>query len=425
MNSLLLSTSDTLGGAALAAVRLQQALARHTPVQARLLVQEKNTDNPDVTRLAEGFSGKQTALARFIGERLSYRLQEVSRDKRFAFSTATFGADVHRHPLVQAADVLHLHWINFGFLSTTGIRQLAQLQKPMLWTLHDMWAFTGGCHHSGDCERFQQRCGQCRFMKRPSAHDLSHQVWRRKQQAYAPARLFPVACSRWLAERAMQSSLLAGQTVRTIPNPLDTDLFRPIAKAEARQVLGLPENKKLLLFAAMRVDAPMKGFSFLQQMLERRAAQSPETIHDTALLVFGQIKTVDLQALPYPAYSLGLLRDPARMALAYAAADVFVTPSLEENLPYTVMEALSCGTPALGFQVGGIPEMIQHGLTGYLARYRSAEDLLAGLNFLLAPQKQQERQHLARQFVLHNYAEAVVARQYAALYAEALQTGAA
>ena len=414
MKSLLLSTSDSLGGAALAAVRLQQALARHTPVQARLLVQEKKTDNPAITSIGEGFPGRQLALARFIGERLVYLPQEISPDKRFAFSPAAFGARLHAHPLVQTADVLHLHWVNFGFLSTHGIGQLAALQKPLVWTMHDMWPFTGGCHHSGDCERFRQSCGQCRFMKRPSAHDLSHRVWHRKQQAYAAARLFPVACSRWLAGRAEAAGLFAGRPIRTLPNPLDTDVFRPIARAEARRALGLPENKKLVLFAAMRVEAPMKGFSFLQEMLQRQAALRPRA--DTELLVFGSAKATDFEHLPNKTHALGLLRDPHRMALAYAAADVFVTPSLEENLPYTVMEALACGTPVLGFRVGGIPEMIEHRRTGYLAAYRSAEDLLAGLEFLLSDENATQRSHLARQFVLAHYAEAVVARQYAALY---------
>ncbi|OZI09067.1 glycosyl transferase group 1 [Siphonobacter sp. BAB-5385] len=414
----LLSTSDNMGGASIGAVRLQQALSRYSPLYSQILVQEKNTQNPAIAALDDSWLGKKKALFRFAGERLYLKAYEASKKQHWAFDPAVLGVDVTEHPFVQKAQILHLHWINHGFLSTQSFQKLVETDKPLVWTMHDMWPFTGGCHHSGECDHFINKCGHCKFLRYPSEVDLSNQIWERKQKVMDPANLTTVACSDWLANRARKSSLLKKHTIVSIPNPLDTDVFKPTEKKAARWKLNLPQHKHLILFAAMRVDAPMKGFSYFKEALERLATAHPETKEQIELVIFGQ--TEGLPKLPYPAHHLGRLSNPERIALAYSAASVFVIPSLEENLPYTIMEAMACGTPSVGFNIGGIPELIDDGVNGALAEYRSSEDLMRALYQTLYQSDYESLRRNARQKVLTQYAEPVIARRYQTLYEDVL-----
>ena len=171
-----------------------------------------------------------------------------------------------------------MHWINFGFISIYSLEKLFKLNKPIVWTLHDMWAFTGGCHHSGDCENYQMACGNCeQYLKNPAENDLSNQIWQRKNTIFKPEfinKTTIVGCSEWLANRAKKSSLLKGFSVKAIPNPLDISLFSPQNKAEARQKLGLPIDKKLILFVAAKISVIWKGFIYFQEALEILKAQT-------------------------------------------------------------------------------------------------------------------------------------------------------
>ncbi|GAB3252835.1 glycosyltransferase family 4 protein [Larkinella harenae] len=416
MRVLHLSTYHRAGGAAIAANRLNQALNR-AGFSSQMLVAETSVEEPSVVSLARSGWQKRWATARFALDRLTFVPFERSRAVRFAFSPALIGTDISDHPLVQQADILHLHWTTFGFLSTRSLGRLFALKKPVVWTLHDMWSFTGGCHHSGTCERYQQQCGNCPFLRKPSSDDLSHGDWLRKQRAYDNARLTPVGCSQWLANRARQSSLFGKLAVQSIPNPLDTQFFSPLEKTAARQELKVSIDKRLILFAAAKVSALGKGFAYFQQalaLLQQQLAQPKEV----ELLIFGGGDESLLQELPFRYHFLGSLSNLRQIVAAYSAADLFVIPSLEENLPNTIMESMACGTPVVGFEVGGIPEMVRHQQNGYLVQYRSVEDLANGMRWILE-QPQTAYQQLAtnaRQHVVTNYDETVVARRYIALY---------
>lgn len=416
MNVVFINTSDSSGGAAIACSRLHKALEKHTNVRGKILVQEKKTDNPAVVTIADTTIKKQLVWARFITERLLFLPYEKSKAIRFLFNRGIIGVDISKHPLVQKADVIHLHWVNFGFLSTRSIKKLLALGKPVVWTFHDMWPFTGGCHHSGDCENYQIACGNCKFLNKPGDNDISHQDWFSKKTAYTVDNFTAVGCSDWLSGRARQSSLLADFKVESIPNPLDTAVFYPMDKSDARRQLGLPTQKHLILFAAMRVNAPMKGFSYFQEALLWLKEQQPNLSEQVELLVFGQADEQVLSQLPFPAHQLGHLSDPAKISLAYNAASVFVTPSLEENLPNTIMESFACGTPAVGFSIGGIPEMIDHQENGFLADYRSVSSLAEGIRWTLENNKDGDLSVKARQKVMTTYAEDIVAARYFQLY---------
>lgn len=412
-----LNTYHTTGGAAVAAGRLNRALNRFG-VDSTLLVQEATYPDANVDALATSFLAQKMAFARFGAERLAFLPYEKDKSVRFQFSPAVTGVDLTFNSVIRQADVLHLHWVNFGFFSVEGLGSLMRLDKPVVWTMHDMWAFTGGCHHSGTCENYQRSCGNCvPFLRRPGPNDLSHSVWQRKQKAYEAAHLVPVGCSEWLANRARKSGLFRPFSVLTIPNPIDTDLFRPIDKAAARQALGLPTNRRLILFAAAKVSTVGKGFRYFEQALHQLHAQL-ENPREVELLIFGAGDKGLLHELPFQYHFLGPLSDMQQISYAYNAADMFVIPSLAENLPNTIMEAMACGTPAVGFTVGGIPEMIQHRESGYLAQYKSADDLSAGMQWLLnLPANDYAAiAHAARQHVLAHYDEAIVAEQYASLY---------
>lgn len=416
MKVVFLNTNDNGGGAAIACRRLQKALAKHTPVEGTILVQDKNTQENTVEAIADTSWKKKLSWLRFVAERLIFLPFESSKKIRFAFNPGSIGTDISQHPLIQEADLIHIHWINFGYLSTNSLEKIFALKKPIVWTFHDMWTFTGGCHHSGECDHYQQECGNCKFIRNAGPNDFSHQRWLAKHNAYRNQPFSVVTCSDWLGDRATRSKLLNGFSVQTIPNPIDTDFFRPISKKEAREKLNLPTDKELILFAAMRVGAAGKGFSFFQEALDLLLQRQPNAPTEIELIVFGMADEKVLEGLPFRTHQLGHISDPEKIVLAYSAASLFVTPSLEENLPNTIMEAFACGTPAVGFTIGGIPEMIEHQKNGYLATYRSASSIADGIEWVIENNSNGSVSESARNKALNSYSEAIVAQQYFDLY---------
>ncbi len=416
MKVTILSTSDTGGGAAIAASRLLNAL-NHQQGDATLLVQEKRTTNSAVVSIVSNWFQQKWAFLRFALDRLQFVRYEKDKQVRFSFSQAKIGIDISQNPLIQKSDILHLHWINFGFLSLDAIQKLIETQKPIVWTLHDMWLFTGGCHYSRDCTHYQQSCGNCsEFLKSPSPTDLSNQVWQSKKKLLHNANISIVACSHWLAEKAQTSTLLAGKKIVSIPNPIDTSLFKPTEKRIAQQHFQLDTNKRYILFAAAKISDVRKGFAYFKEALDILTKEYSVDNKVVELIIFGQTQASDFENLPFKVNALGKLSDLTTIALAYSAASVFVISSLEDNLPNTIMESLACGTPVVGFETGGIPEMIEHQQNGYLATFKSADELAKGIFWTLYQADYEALCENARKKVLSTYAEAVVAQQYQALY---------
>lgn len=403
----LLNTLDT-GGAGVAARRLLAALRLHG-TEAHLLVQERNGLAQDgLVPLAFTPGERRLALARFAAERAAWWLHERDASVRWAFSPAPIGADLAKHPLVRQADVLHLHWTNFGFLSLGGLEKLLRLGKPVVWTLHDQWAFTGGCHYSRDCERFKTHCQRCPFLHRPGDRDLSFRIFEKKRRIFENAPLTVVACSEWLAGEARQSALLGGFPIQSIPNPIATTVWQPTDRLAARQTLGLPLDKKLVLFGAGNLRDERKGFRLLVEAMGG--------LSGAELVVFGKADPAVLTGLPFPVHYLGVLSSESGLIAAYNAADALAVPSLEDNLPNTIVEALACGTPVVAFATGGIPEMIHHRQTGYLAPPRDVTALREGLRWALFAENPEIVREAGRAFALKNYAETVVANRYFELY---------
>lgn len=415
MKLTLINTFHLSGGAAVACRRLLRALRKYN-IEAHLLVGEKNRPDNFVAEKAVTFLQKKKAFLQFALDRVYFALHEKNKEVRFAFSPANIGTDISKHPLVQEADILHLHWVTFGFLSLQSIEKLVKLNKPIVWTLHDMWPFTGGCHYSGSCTKYETHCHSCPFLRNPHPRDLSYHVFEKKIKLFAQAPITVVACSEWLAQIARQSHLFRNFPVYSIPNPIDTEQFGPIEKNASRQQLNLSADKKLILFGAMKVHDPRKGFSYLKKALQILSVSHPETAQSVALIVFGKATMEDFALLPFPVYGTGQLSSTEELVQVYNAADIFVLPSLEDNLPNTIMESMACGTPVVAFDIGGIPEMINHLENGYLANYCDAADLAKGIYHILFNINQKDFSYNARQKVLEDYAQEIVAQKYKHLY---------
>jgi glycosyltransferase involved in cell wall biosynthesis len=419
MRITILSTFDNFGGASIAASRLNKALIVNG-LSSNMLVQDKKGNLPNIETIAPNWFQKKLAFLRFALDRLQFTFYEKNKDARFIFSQAKIGVDVSNHPLIQQSDIIHLHWINFGFLSLNSLEKLFQTNKPIVWTLHDMWAFTGGCHYSRECTNYERNCGNCeQFLRNPSENDLSNQVWERKKEFFSNTNLTIVTCSEWLAQKARESSLLKDKTIISIPNPIDIEIFRPIEKSIARDYFKLSPDKKYILFGAVKISDARKGFAYFVEAISIINEQLSINNIDSGnieIIIFGQAQVSDFEELPFKVNILGKLSDVETIAKAYSAATVFVSPSIEDNLPNTIMESMACGTPVVGFEVGGIPEMIEHKSTGYLATYKSSEDLAKGIYWTLFEADYQALANNSRQKVIDNYSEKVVAEKYKKVY---------
>lgn len=414
MRVLIVNTSEKTGGAAIAASRLKDALINNG-VKAKMLVNQKETDNLSVVDTSD------TAIRRhyhFMFERfLIWKTNGFSRQHLFDIDTASHGTDITRLPEFKEADVIHLHWINQGFLSFRSLRKILQSGKPVVWTLHDMWPFTGICHYAHDCVNFATHCHDCPLLVKPSKRDLSYRIFEKKQRLYEKHRLTFVACSHWLADEARKSHLLSNMPISAIPNPINTVLFRPRDKEKARLECRLPLDKRLILFSAFRTTLPIKGLRYFSEACHLFNKAHPEWKDQTAIVAVGKDADNIADQFPYPVYSMGYINDEKRMASIYSACDAFVIPSLQDNLPNTIVEAMTSGVPVIGFRVGGIPQMIQHLQNGYLAEPQNAADLENGLNWIFASaQRQAEASAKARSFAVNEYSEHNVAMRYIEIY---------
>lgn len=416
MQICLINTHYRQGGAAIACLRLKKALLKKN-IKARLLNKYNEVHEQDTDSIYSSTIGKWKSFYHFVKERLFFLPYEKDKTIRYNFSPANAGVNITNHPFVKEADILHLHWINAGFLSLKNLNQLQSLGKPIVWTLHDMWPFTGGCHHSRGCLHYEKSCGNCPFLKKPSDEDLSHQIHKEKQEIFSKLNLTVVTPSHWLATCAKQSSLLGNRRIEVIPNPIDTSIYKPADKKTERSRLGLNENKIYLAFIAANVSTAFKGVNFLRdalRLLYERYHVSKEQIE---LLVIGKMKDDVYKDFFYPVHLTGVINSEQRLVSYYNAADIFVLPSLEENLPNTIMEAMACGTPAVAFNTGGVSDLIEDGKNGFVAQYKSSKDFADKLYKLIADKellKEMSRQAVDK--VGQSYTEEIIVEKYIGLY---------
>lgn len=299
------------------------------------------------------------------------------------YSFPILGTNISKLQSVRNADIIYLHWVQGGFLNLSGYRQLAKLGKPVIVFMHDMWSITGGCHHSFTCENYMTKCTGCPMFSYGSIIDWPAWEFEKKMRIYNNFKnLYFVSPSKWLFNCTKKSALTRDKPIFHIPNLIDDSVFRPIDKKVARQILNLEQDETIVAFGAFSILSPYKGWSELEKALKLLSEYGNKK--NLSVLIFGgEYNKVIADSIPFKTRFLGFLKDEYSTELVYNAADVFVSPSLADNLPTTILECLSCGTPVTGFDVGGIPDMIDHKKNGYLAKYKDAEDLAEGIRFCL------------------------------------------
>ncbi len=413
MKVVILNTSEHTGGAAVAANRLLKAL-RKQGVEATMLVRDKSSQDPNVHSINRTWFQQKVNLLRFLWERLVIFLcNRFSRSTLFQVSIANTGTDLSQHPLVQAADIIHLHWINQGFLSLHDLQKLVALDKPIVWTMHDMWPCTGICHHAYTCQRFTSHCHACPFLLSKHLKDLAYRTFEQKR-FIGLSNIHLVTVSHWLKQLAQQSALTKGLPTHVIPNVIDTYLFVPNSRLAARHQLNLPLNKKIIVMGAARLNDPIKGIEYLQEALTILT----QTEKECELLLFGGIKGDDsfLRRFPIPYYWLGLIHEPSRITQLYAAADVTIVPSKYETFGQTIIEGMACGCPAVTFNNSGQTDIITHQQDGYLANYQDSADLARGIEWVLNHPEPAKLRETCIQKVKEHYSEEVIAGKYLSLY---------
>tara|TARA_R110002096_G_scaffold152824_20_gene316255 strand:- start:9759 stop:10994 length:1236 start_codon:yes stop_codon:yes gene_type:complete len=407
----MVSSSDIKGGAARATYRLHKALLR-VDIDSQMLVDTKLSDDYSVIG-QDSNVGNGISLMRRVLDRLPINFYKHRSPTYFSPNLVPFSGLVKRINAINP-DVVHLHWVNKAMLS---ISDIAAIKAPIVWSLHDMWAFTGGCHYDEECGAYEQSCGTCKVLGSVKSNDLSRKVFKKKLTTYAAHQnLTVVGLSKWLATCASKSTLFKKNKVVCLPNPIDTLIYSPLDKNIARDLLRLPKNKKLVLFGALGATSdPRKGYKELCEALLQLKEQ------DIELVVFGSSKPKISEDFKFNTHYLGQLHDDVTLRALYSAADVMVVPSKQEAFGQTASESMACGTPVVAFACTGLLDIVEHLKTGYLTKPYDTTDLATGIDWVLNAPNYDELSTNARNKVLNEFDSQVVAKQYIELYESVLE----
>lgn len=404
-------SADKIGGAARAATRLHRALRENRGIDSRMIVLEKSNDDHTIHQLNNGRAGHLCnafyAAVDGIPRRITRSTDEVPRSA--AWSSRLTAKKMNS----SSCDVTHLHWINGGLLS---IEQIGKLTKPLVWTLHDMWAFCGSEHLATDSETARWRTGY-RERRKNSHFDLDRWAWKRKKKSWTrPMQI--VAPSQWLADCVRQSELMSSYPIHVIPNPLDTNSYKPMNKLAARGLLNLPRDRDLILFGAINgTKLPYKGWDLLLPALQEVGQLWP----DADAVVFGQGRPQSPPWLPFNVHWMGHVYDDFTLAALYSAADVLVVPSRQEAFGQTGSEAQACGCPVVGFDATGIRDVVSNGISGLLVKPYDASALAQAILKLLGNKSLREQFSLAaRKRAIRLWSFENVSVQYENVYKRAI-----
>ena len=411
MKILTVSTLDAESGAAKAAYRLHRSLLSED-IDSGMLVQNKKSDDHTVT----GPSSKMEMMvniARPTLDRIPLMFYRQRRQVEFYPAFLPFSNILKKINQISP-DIVHLHWINGGMIK---IEDIAKIKAPIVWSLHDMWPFTGGCHYDEECGLYRTLCGPCKILGSSKENDLSRKIFSRKQNVFSKVEnLTIVGLSRWMADCAKESKLLGNKNVINLPNPIDTNIFKSCDKEKSRELWNLPKDKKLLLFGAMSATSdPRKGFDELSKALQKIEDQNTE------LVIFGSSKPKKAQNFGFKTHYLGHLIDEVSLVTLYSAADLVIIPSLQENLSNVAIESMACATPVVGFDIGGNSDIVDHLRNGYLANSFDPADLANGIKWILGAQNYDELCADAREKVIKNFDSHIVAKKYIDLYENILR----
>jgi len=412
MKILIVNTSDIQGGAARAAYRLHQSLLMQG-VESQMLVQNKSSDDHTVlcvnkTKIKKGLSKLRPTL-----DALPLRKYKNKTPTLFSVANLPYSGVVDAINEVNP-DIVHLHWINGGMLR---IEELLKIKAPIVWSLHDMWPFTGGCHYDELCDKYKVGCGRCPILKSSKEQDLSKKILKRKKRVFSGLpRLHIIGLSEWLNDCSKESVLLKNHQHSNLPNPINTDIFKPFDKEKARELWSLPLDKSLILFGAMGATSDLrKGFRELSEAIQKLNRTSIEFV------AFGSSQPLNAPDLGCKVHYIGSLSDDVSLVTLYSAVDAMVVPSIQENLSNAIMESLACATPVVAFAVGGNSDLINHKKNGYLATPFDTRDLAKGIEWVLNHDNYNELCTNAREKVMREFDSVVVVKRYVELYEEILK----
>lgn len=405
-----LNLSDSVGGAAKAAYRIHQAV-RGLGINSSLVVHRKTLNDSDIIGPKTNFEILFDRFRSGIGVLIARLIRTENADYH---SPAIFPTFWYQKLNRSNADVVHLHWIHGEMMS---VDDLGSIEKPLVWTLHDMWAFSGAEHYS-EALRWKEGYSQSNRPKGETGFDLNRWAWLRKKKAWKkPIQI--VTPSQWLASCVKGSALMRDWPVEVIPNPINVDQWAPVDKKQARDKLGLPQDVPLILFGAIGGAAdPRKGFDLLQEALHQLSGG----INGLELVVFGQAAPAQPIDLGFPVHYLGHLVSETDMQTAYSAADGLIAPSRQEVFGQTASEAHACGCPAVAFEGTGLADVIEHQKTGYLAKAGNVQDLANGITWILDSVSKSDALNLAaRKRAIEKFSYPVVAQQYQNIYSKVMQ----
>lgn len=417
-----LSTTDIGGGAGVAAYRLHAGLGR-IGVDSRMVVAHKLSGDERVSVLGQRRTNLERLRRRFHSEVMfrQFRRYRTTRPSYLDFfSDDRVPASALVPSALPQAGVYNLHWVA-GFLDYRTFFGALPLDLPLVWTLHDMNPFTGGCHYTSGCDRFVGTCGECPALGSTNEADLSAAIFRRKKSVYErldPESVRIVTPSAWLSREASRSALFSKFHISTIPYGLDTEMFQPRRRAIAREAFGIPQNLNIVMFAAQTLRNHRKGMDLLVEALSEQKIS-----REIGLISVGRS---DASAAVTGGYycALGELKSERLMSLAYSAADLFVLPTREDNLPNVVLEAMACGTPVVAFDVGGLPDMIRPDMTGLLVPLEDVGGLRSAIATILEDDERRARiSGECRRVAVERYRLEIQAERYVRLYRELMQRG--
>lgn len=412
----MLCVSDTNGGAARTAYRIHKSV-NGNEIDSKMLVMYKGTSDTDVLCVNDFYNKSFLSdVSRFIKRKIGNKLQKA-RWNKYPEKEKLFMSDLRAAPINGALqkvefDVLHLHYVNLDFLD---LRELLGINKPIVWTLHDCWPFSGICHYFYSCDKYKTECGDCPLLHSGTKKDLSNTIWKKKKAIYSKLDLHIVSPSKWLADESRKSSLMGSFPVHTIPNPIDTDIYSPGSQFEARMLLNLNVSKTYILFCAINaVEDKNKGYAHLLDALLR--LKTITDISQFELLIVGSNKPQHELCGCMPVQYLGIIESEPLMVSIYRAANVTVSPSFSENFSNTILESHACGTPVIAFNIGGNADIIEHKKTGYLAQAFSPDDFADGISWCVAENLTGVVSQNARKKVIDSFGNEVTSMQYSQLY---------
>ena len=390
-----LSTYTAQGGAGIATLRIHKRLLEKGIDSHLLVFKPSGSLAPGVTEVKKGFlyRVKESFFYRF--DKYFFRSKVRPGAQLFSFNYFR-RISIKRHPLIRQADIVCVYWVGANFLTP---KQIGEIDKPIVWRLSDKWPFTGGCHYSGDCKRYEDHCGSCPQLEISKKKDFTWFQWKRKNKAWRNTNITVVAPSSWIADAARRSSLFRNRPVVRVGTGVDDNIFKPISKEEAREALNIPGNSKVILFGANNaLESTYKGGVFFRKMIGQLAEK------DFIFLIFGSDKSQQPDDIYKKVKFLGVLREEKELQQAYSAADIFICPSTEDNLPNTVLESMACGTPCIAFRnSGGVVDAIDHKENGYLAEFKNVDDLVNGIVWISEANRDGKISERAREKIINEF----------------------